>query len=374
MFDPGLNKEDNELFFAVAAFAQQELNKEIAKDDTEGIFPKEKWKKCGELGLQGCLVPEIFGGKGCNALSTAIVMEALGYACEDNGLSFSIGAHLLACVLPVLRHGNEEQKQNYLPSLSNGAVIACNAMTEPGTGSQVFAMQSKAIKQGTRYELSGTKTFITNAPVADLAIAYAMTDEQKGFHGGVSAFIVEMKSKKGVRCGQPINKLGLRTSPMSEVHFENAEAALLGKEGAGAFIFTQSMNWERTLLAAWHAGIMQRITEVCKNDIKINKNQHQHAHFILADMAIKTETARLMARKAAFELDTNAINATRSAAMAKLLAGNALNEVCQLAHKLLGPMAGLTGHPLERDLRDAPAAKIYSGTSEVQKNIIAALC
>ena len=146
----------------VISFAKQELNKNIIERDRAQEFPKDLWLKCGEMGLQGLPVPEEYGGAGLDALSTAIALDALGYGCEDGGLSFSICAHLLACVIPIINHGSEEQKKRYLPKLSNGTLIAVNAMSEPGSGSDAYNMKTRAIKEGDGYRINGTKIWSTN--------------------------------------------------------------------------------------------------------------------------------------------------------------------------------------------------------------------
>jgi len=376
MIDPSFSEKQKELFESVVGFAREELNTNVHEDDEARRFPLEKWKKCGNLKLQGLCIPEAYGGAGLDAVTTAVALEALGYASEDGGLNFSIGAHLLACALPLALHGSKEQKEKYLPRLCRGELIACNAMTEPESGSNAFDMKTRAEKKDDGYSLNGTKVFLTNAPVADIFLMYALTDPEKGFYGGVSAFIIE--KNKAIVCS-PVKKMGLHTSPMGTINFGNMhveKGAMLGKEGAGAMIFSESMKWERSLLSAMHVGTMRRMLEDSKERIRAAENRHsrddlQGRHFKLADMALKTESARLLAYQAAAAIATKHDKALLYASMAKAFCSESLNEVCQMAFELACEEAQASSPGVERCLRDSAAAKIYSGTNEIQKNIIA---
>jgi len=189
-------------------------------------------------------------------------LEALGYGCRDSGLVFAIGAHLLACVVPIWKYGSEEQKHRYLPGLCSGTLIAVNAMTEPGAGSDAFSMSTRAEGDGDGFRLTGTKTFGSNAPVADLALVFAVTDSEKGYYGGITAFLVE-KGTPGFHVGQKFQKMGLRTSPVGELVLENVHVprdAALGGVGGGSAVFTYAMDWERTCLVSSHIGTMERLT------------------------------------------------------------------------------------------------------------------
>ena len=182
--DFALSDEQRMLRDTVVRFAQKELNEGIVERDHEHTFSHELWLKCGQMGLQGLPVPEEQGGMGLDPLSVTVALEALGYGCRDGGLVFAICAHLLACVVPIWKHGTEEQKRRYLPKLCDGTLIAVNAMTEPGTGSDAFAMSTKATPDGDGFRINGTKTFSSNGPIADVALVYAITDPEKGYHGG----------------------------------------------------------------------------------------------------------------------------------------------------------------------------------------------
>src|SRR5687768_13576172 len=168
------------------------------------------------MALAGLPVSPEYGGGGLDPVTTAVALEALGYGCEDGGLVFSLCAHLLACVVPIWLHGSEEQRRRWLPTLCDGSRIAVNAMTEPDSGSDAFAMKTRAEPDGDGFRLRGTKTFSTNGPVADIALVYAVTDSEKGYHGGITAFIVET-GVSGFQRGQTFSKMGLRTSLIGEV-------------------------------------------------------------------------------------------------------------------------------------------------------------
>jgi len=359
-------------------FAQNELNEDVAKRDREQIFPHELWLKCGEMKLPGLPVPEEYGGGGLDPLSTAIVLEAFGYGCHDGGLAFSICAHLLACVIPIWKFGSEEQKRKYLPGLCNGKIIAVNAMSEPDSGSDAFAMRTRAVPDGDGFRLNGTKTFSSNGPVADLAVTFAMTDPEKGYHGGVTTFLVE-KGTPGFRSSKKWDKMGLRTSPIGELVYEDAyvpASAVLGKAGAGSTQFTHSMDWERACLVAIHVGAMERLLEKSVAHARTRKQfgqpigKFQAISHRIADMKVKLEASRLLVYKAAWELERSK-KVSLDAAVAKLFASEALLQTALDTVQIFGGYGFMTEYEVERALRDAVGSTIYSGTSEMQKNIIA---
>ena len=291
----------------IIRFARETLNKDVINRDREQHFSRELWKSCGEMGLQGLPVPEEYGGSGLDPVSCAIALEALGYGCHDSGLVFSICAHLLSCVVPLWRHGNEEQKRRYLPGLCNGTSIGVHAMTEPGSGSDAFALRTRAEPDNDGFRLNGTKTFISNGPVADLVIVFAVTDPKKGYFGGITAFLVQ-KGTRGFRSSQKFEKMGLRTSPIGELVFEDvyvSTSAVLGGPGAGSTFFTSTMDWERICLFASHVGTMERLMET---SIAYARTRVQFGQAIgkfeaishrIADMKVQLEAARLLTYRAA---------------------------------------------------------------------------
>ena len=298
--DFSLTPDQRSLYDGIVRFARETLNAGAIERDRSHTFPHDLWLRCGEMGLQGLPVPEEYGGVGLDPLSTAIALEALGYGCEDGGLSFSICAHLLACVVPIVHHANDEQKRTYLPRLANGTLIAANAMSEPDSGSDAYAMKTTAVRDGAGYRLNGTKMWTTNGPVADLAVVYAVTDPAKGYYGGISVFLVETGTP-GFTAGQTFEKMGLRTSPIGEVVLEDVyvpAGAMIGNPGAGTMAFTQSMEWERVCIGAKHVGTMQRLLEKSVKYARTRAafgekiGKYQAVAHKIADMKIRLEAAR----------------------------------------------------------------------------------
>jgi len=376
--DFSLNEEQKLLRKTIIRFAQKELNHGIRERDREQIFPHDLWLKCGEMGLQGLPVPEEFGGQGLDPLTTALVLEAFGYGCHDGGLVFAVGAHLLACVTPIWKHGSEEQKRRYLPGLCNGTLIAVVGMTEAGSGSDAFSMATRAEQDGDGFRLNGTKTFSSNGPVADVAVVYACTDPEKGYHGGSTAFVVEMDTP-GFRTGQKYEKMGLRTCPIGELVMEDVYVpadAVLGGVGAGSIIFSQSMEWERTCLAACHVGTMERLLEQAIDYARTRKafgqpiSKFQAVSHRIADMKVRLEAARLLTYKAAWRLD-RARDVAMDTSIIKLFASESLVATALDTVKIFGGYGFMAEYEVERALRDAVGSTLYSGTNEIQRNIIA---
>jgi alkylation response protein AidB-like acyl-CoA dehydrogenase len=306
-----------------------------------------------------------------------VVLEALGYGCRDGGLVFSLCAHLLACVVPVWRHGSEEQKRRYLPRLCDGSLVGAHAITEPGSGSDTFSMRTRAERDGDGWRINGSKTFISNGPVADVAVVFAVTDADKGFHGGVTAFLVESETT-GFSAGQKFEKLGLRTSPVGELVFVDMyvpASTVLGQVGGGAAVFATAMDWERCLLVASHLGTIERLLETSISYARTRSQfgqpigKFQAVAHKIADMKVQLEAARLLAYRAAWRLE-NLRNASLDAAMAKLMVSESLLKTALDAVHLHGGYGYMVEYEVERALRDAVGSTIYSGTSEMQRSII----
>ncbi len=372
------SEEQKILCDEVVRFSQKELNDGIVERDREQSFDRTLWEKCGEMGIQGLPVPEAYGGIGADPLTTALVLEAFGYGCRDGGLVFSVCAHILACVVPIVKHGTEEQKQRFLPGLSDGSLIAVNGITEPGSGSDAFAMQTHAAPHDGGFVLNGTKTFSSNGPVADLGVIYAVTDEGKGYHGGVTAFLVP-RDAKGYTPGQKFDKMGLRTSPISELVLEDVFVPaenVLGGLGAGGPIFAQSMEWERACLVATHVGAMQRLLEDAIQYARERKasgqsiGQFQAVAHRLADMKVRLEASRLLTYQAASKLDRDR-KVGLDASIAKLFVSEAFVESSLDTVRTLGGYGYMAEYEAERALRDAVGGTLYSGTNDIQRNIIA---
>lgn len=376
--DFSLSDDQRVLRDQIVRFARKELTPGVLERDEQNAFSKELWLKCGEMGLQGLPVPHEYGGAGLDSLSTAITLEALGYGSADGGLTFAICAHLLACVVPIWKHGSEEQKRRYLPELCSGRMIAVNGMTESESGSDAFAMRTRAQPDGDGFFINGAKTFSSNGPVADLAVVYARTDPEKGYLGGITAFLVE-DGTPGFSKGQVFKKMGLRTCPIGELVFENVrlpESAVLGTVGGGGPIFNQSMEWERACLAAAHVGTMERLLEEGVEYARTRKSfgkpisQYQAVSHRIVDMKVRLEAARLLVYRGASLLDTSK-SVGFDAAITKLFVSESLVETALDTVRVLGGYGVMAEYGVERVLRDSVASTLYSGTNDVQRNIIA---
>lgn len=372
-------EEQTALKTAVMRFAEQALDYDVAPRDRQAEFSRDGWSRCAEFGIQGLPAPSEYGGGGSDALSIVCALEGLGYACRDNGLLFSINAHMWSTVVPLMTFGTASQKERYLTRLASGEWIGAHGMSEPDSGSDAYSLRTRAVRRGDRYVLNGTKMFVTNAPVADLVIVFATVDPGKGV-GGVSGFIIE-KGTPGLSVGRKIDKMGLRTSPMAEIILEDCEIPaenLISREGAGASIFTASMEWERTCILASQLGAMQRLLETC---VRYAKERRQFGKPIgkfqavankLAEMEVRLESARLVLYKAAW-FKAQGKHALAAASMAKLHASEVCVHNCLDAIQIHGGYGYMTEFNVERELRDAIAGTLYSGTSEIQKMIIAGL-
>jgi hypothetical protein len=370
------NEEQAAFRKEVLRFAREELKDDVIARDHNEEFSRPLWEKCAKFGIQGLPIPTEYGGGGADILTTVCALEALGYGCHDNGLLFSINAHMWSSEIPIWNFGTEEQKRKYLPGLVSGG-LGLHAMTEPGSGSDAYSLKTRAERKGDRYILNGSKTFSSNAPNADVTIVFANLDPSRG-PNGVTAFLVD-KGTPGFTVGRKLHKMGLRTSPMAELALQECEIPvenLLGKEFGGQAVFTSSMEWERICILASHLGAMQRIMETC---VKYAKERKQFGEPIgkfpaiankIADMDVRLETGRLALYKAAW-MKSQGRHPLREASIAKLYVGEACVKSCLEAIQLHGGYGYMTEYELERELRDAVAGTIYSGTSEIHRVIIA---
>jgi alkylation response protein AidB-like acyl-CoA dehydrogenase len=375
--DFDLTEEQRLLRDAVVEFARHELNEDVLDRDREATFSREAWRKCAGLGLLGLPIPKEYGGAGADAVTTMVALEALGYGCTDNGLIFSLNAQLWACETPIARYGTEEQKRRYLPGLCDGSLIAAHGMSEPGSGSDAFSMSTVAEPTDGGYVLNGSKTFVTNAPESDVFVVFATTDRTQGF-AGVTGFVID-NGTPGLTVGKPLSKMGLRTSPMSELFFEGCEvpsACLLGKPGGGMAIFNSSMTWERSCILASTVGTMERQLE---RAIAYAQERRQFGQPIggfqavahkLVDMRLRLDTARLLLYRLGWLLDQGKPVALDSA-LVKLYLSECFVGSSLDALQVHGGYGYMTEYELERDVRDAIGSRLYSGTSEIQYNIAA---
>src|SRR5262245_16183664 len=361
----------------IVRFARRELNVGIAERDREHGFSRALWERCAEMGIQGLPFPQEYGGSGACILTTMLAMEGLGYGCLDSGLIFGINAQMWAVQTPIWTFGTEEQKRRYLPRLCRGEWIGANAMSEPGSGSDSAALTTTAVRRADRWVLKGSKTFVTNAPIADVFVVFATTDRARGFMG-ITGFVVE-KGAAGLKVGKPIEKMGLRTSPMSELILEECEIplqSLLGREAGGAAVFRSAMAWERGCLPASYIGAMERQLETCiayantRRQFNRPIGKFQSVANKIVDMKVRLETSRLILYRVGW-LKSAGEDAVLDAAIAKLHLSESWVQSCLDAIQIHGGYGYMTEFELERDLRDSIAGRIYSGTSEIQRNIIA---
>jgi alkylation response protein AidB-like acyl-CoA dehydrogenase len=372
-----LTDEQRSLRASIVDFARRELNDDLVERDKEAAFSRDAWRKCAELGILGLPVPEAYGGTGTDATTTMVALEALGYACADNGLLFSLNAQLWAIETPIIRFGSEEQKQRYLPGLADGSIVGAHGMSEPASGSDAFSLSTTARKDGDEYVLDGSKTFVTNAPESDLFVVFATIDKELGF-AGVTAFLLD-KGTPGLTVGKPLSKMGLRTSPMSELFFDGCRvpaANVLGKPGGGMRVFDVSMTWERGCILASTVGTMERQLERSLAYAQERKQfgapigSFQAVSHKLVDMKLRLETSRLLLYHLASLIDAGKPTGLESA-LVKLHLSDSFVRSSMDALQVHGGYGYMTEYELERDVRDAIGSKLYSGTSELQYAIVA---
>ena len=342
-------------------------------------FPHQAWLRCAAFGIQGLPIPEDLGGQGADLVTTALVLESLGYGCEDNSLLFSINAHLWTCALPIWKFGDDAQKRRYLPPLCNGSMVGAHAVTEAGSGSDVFAIATRAAPYGDHYVLNGSKIFITNAPVADLLIVLANAGSA-GETADLCALIVERETP-GLTVSRPFEQLGLRGSPTGEVSFTDCQVpatALLGGRGAGMTVVNTTIEWERSFILASALGTMRRQLE---ESVTYASSHRRFGHPIgknqsvanrIVDMRVRLDAARLLTYQLAWLKDQGRRTMLESA-LVKLFLSQAFVESSISAFETFGAQAYMADTAQERDVRDALASRIYSGTSDIQRVIIGRL-
>ncbi len=361
----------------VIEFAQRELNEDLVERDKQGVFSRENWQKCAEFGVQGLAIPAQYGGSDADVLTALLAMEAMGYGCRDNGLTFALNAQMWTVQLPILNFGTEVQKARYLPAMCRGQCIGAHGITEPEAGSDVFSLQTRAEKRRDGYVLNGTKKFVSLAPVADLALIFATINPDVG-KWGVTAFIVET----GMSCLRvwPVqDKMGLRTVPMGELIFEDCFVptdSRLGPEGAGVSISSSSLEWERCCILASQLGAMDRQLETsiqyARERIQFGQpiGKFQSVSNRIADMKVRLEAARLLLYKVAW-MKKMGQSAPMEAALCKLYLSESFVASGLDAIRIHGGNGYMTESEVERDLRDAIGGVIYGGTSDIQRTIIA---
>lgn len=369
-----LTDEQQMLRKMVRDFATKEVEPTAAERDEEERFDREIFDKMAELGLTGIPWPEEYGGIGADFVSYCIAVEELSRVCASTGVTLS--AHLSLASWPIYTYGNEDQKQNFLKRLATGEALGAYALSEPGSGSDAAAMKTVAKKDGDDYILNGNKVWITNGGVADIYLVFAITDPEAK-HKGISAFIVE-KGTEGFTFGKKEKKLGIRSSPTTELIFENCRVPkenLLGEEGEGFKIAMTTLDGGRNGIAAQALGIAQgaldKAVDYAKEREQFGKPiaRNQGISFKLADMATDVEASRLLTYQAAW-LESKGLPYGKQSAMSKLFAGDAAMRITTEAVQVFGGYGYTKDYPVERYMRDAKITQIYEGTNEIQRLVI----
>ncbi|KMY42933.1 acyl-CoA dehydrogenase [Bacillus sp. FJAT-27916] len=369
-----LSEEHEMIRKMVRDFAKNEVAPTAAERDEEERFDKELFDKMAELGLTGIPWPEEYGGIGSDYVAYCIAVEELSRVCASTGVTLS--AHTSLASWPIYKFGTEEQKQRYLRPLATGEKIGAYGLTEPGSGSDSGAMRTTARRDGDDYILNGSKIFITNGGIADTYVVFALTDPEKK-QRGTTAFIVE-KDFKGFSVGKKEKKLGIRSSPTTEIIFEECRVPMenrLGEEGEGFKIAMMTLDGGRNGIAAQAVGIAQgaldAATDYAKERVQFGKpiSAQQGVGFKLADMATSVEAARLLTYQAAW-LESKGLPYGKESAMSKLFAGDAAMRVTTDAVQIFGGYGYTKDYPVERFMRDAKITQIYEGTQEIQRLVI----
>ncbi len=361
-------------------FAQKEIAPGAAERDEEARFDRDVWDKAAELGYMGLPFPEEYGGSGASVIDTCVLGEALGYGGLDSGFCLSWGAHVVIGGVPIWQLGNEEQKQKYLPKIASGEWISGLGLTEPEAGSDAAGILTTADKKDGYYVLNGTKTFITNGPIGEVFVVLAKTDKEKG-SAGISGFIIE-KGFPGFSIGKEIDKMGNRSSPTSELIFDNCEVPaenLLGEENKGFMgVALATLEWERSVMLAPAIGSMEVQLEECIKYAKGRKQfgrpiaAFQAIQFKLADMKVWLETARWVLYNVAWTKDQGIMDPLM-ASVSKLYITEVALKAADQAVQIHGGYGYTKEYAVERAFRNAKLGTLGGGTSEIQRWIIGRL-
>ena len=372
--DFGLGDDVDMLRDTARGFAQERIAPRAAEIDRTNTFPRDLWPQMGALGLHGITVEEAWGGAGMGYLAHCVAMEEVSRASASVGLSY--GAHSNLCVNQIRRNGNDAQRRKYLPKLISGEHVGALAMSEPGAGSDVVSMRTRAEKKGDRYVLNGSKFWITNGPEAETLVVYAKTDPGAGARG-ITAFLIE-KGMKGFSTAQKLDKLGMRGSDTAELVFEDCEVPaenVLGKVGGGVGVLMSGLDYERVVLAAGPLGIMQAALDVVMPYVHERKQfgapigSFQLMQGKLADMYVTMNAAKAYVYSVARACDLG--KTTREdAAGAILYAAENATKVALDAIQCLGGNGYINDYPTGRLLRDAKLYEIGAGTSEIRRMLI----
>ncbi len=371
----GLSPEQSLLRSTVHEFARRDVAPRAAALDAAQSFPAESWRQAADLGLLGATAPTEYGGAGLGLAELCIVGEELAAVCLSTAATVLHQADMV--VGRIARHGSEEQKRRWLPGLIDGTLIGCLAMTEPEAGSDVMSMRTRAVRSETGWLLNGTKTFITNGPVADLALVYALTGEPGSRQLGLFAIPTDAP---GFARGRKFSKMGWRGSPTGELILDDCEVgedALVGGPEDGRAILLAGLDSERVLMAAESVGVAHGALEVALDYARERRQfgrpigEFQLIGGKLADMYTETEAARALTWTALERVEAEGPGARELASAAKLMGGDVAMRVTTEAVQVLGGYGYIDEFPVERYMRDAKLMQIGGGTAEIQRFIIA---
>lgn len=360
----------------IREFIDNEVDPYAMLIEESNEIPESIMEKSKQMGLFGLSIPEEYGGLGIDMVGKCAVLEELGRT--HNGYTTVIGGHTGIGGVGIVEMGNEEQKRKYLPDMATGDRIGAFALTEPSAGSHATNLKTTAVKKGDKYILNGSKHYITNAPIADIFTVMAVTDPSKGSKG-ITSFIVE-KDSPGFQLGKIEKKMGLHGSHSSEIFFEDCEVPaenVLGEEGQGYVNALKILANGRAGMAARNLGSCDKLLEMSLDfahmRIQFGKPifEQQIIQHYLAEMAMEIEALRSMTYRVAWMVDQN-MRVIKEAAMVKLFGSETYNRVADKAVQIHGGIGYISEYPIERFYRDARITRIYEGTSEIQKNIIAA--
>jgi alkylation response protein AidB-like acyl-CoA dehydrogenase len=370
-----LTEEQRMILNTVNSIAQEKIKCRAAEIDERGEFPWDTVKLFAENGILTPLIPETYGGIGAEYLLFAMIIEEIAKVCASSALILIAQADGM---LPILYGGSDGLKERYLPGLVKGK-LAAFAATEPGAGSDIFSMRTRAVRVGNGYSLNGQKCFITNGSVADVVSVYAYTDPEKKTKG-ISAFVIE-KESKGLAYGKNENKMGMRGSINSELFFEDLfvpEENRIGQEGEGIRNMMMALNTSRLFAASQAVGLAQGAIDetvaYSKQRVQFGQpiSHFQAIQFMIADMVANTEAARLLTYQAAEYLDKNKKSLVpKFCAMAKFVASDNAMKTTTDAVQVLGGYGYMKDYPLERMMRDAKLIQIYTGTNQIMRVVTA---
>jgi alkylation response protein AidB-like acyl-CoA dehydrogenase len=375
--DFSLSQEQRMFRETVFRYGRDEIAPLCEEADLKGEFSFEIWRKLASFGILGLPLPEELGGSAASILNCCLAGEALGHAGVDGGSLLAWGAHTYLCAHNIYAFGTEDQKQKYVPKLASGEWIGCMGLTEPGSGSDAASISTTAVKKGDRYVLNGSKTFITNAPVADVFVVFANVDKARK-HEGITAFIIE-KGTPGLTTGKPFHKMGCKCSSTSEVFLADCEVPednILGGEGKGWFIALSGVEWDRCTLLSPMLGAALNNLDSCaryaneRQQFKRPIRNFQAIQHRIADMKVFVEAVRLAVYRVASAKDNGQMLNPLQAAVSKVYAGDRGFEMASEAVQIFGGYGFMHEYPVERNFRDSKLAAIGGGTSDIMRMIV----